>query len=247
MCMFFCPFSVFFFLVFIHLWMFSVCTLCFFPLIFLFSLLGFSFILGCFDLVCMFFPLLLFWLLSFHPSLDDFTLSLCFLSLFSPPSSHLIVFILGCFHINHVCVCPLFLFLLIGIHPSIHPLDVSPCVYAFIFPFFFICFLVFIHALIPWMFSPCVCAFLFPLFLFSLLGIHPSIHPLDVFTLFAHVCFFFTFFNFASCLFSFMSGFFSSIRLHLLLLPLLLRIALLLLLCCCWLVLSARKRWAKKF
>jgi hypothetical protein len=60
-----------------------------------------------------------------------------------------------------------------------------------------------------------VCAFLFPLFLFSLLDIHPFIHPLDVFTLCAHVCFFFTFFNFASCLFSFMIGCFSSIRLHL--------------------------------
>ncbi len=169
--------------------------LMFFSPPFLFSLLGFSFILGCFDLVCMFFPLLLFWLLSFHPSLDDFTLSVCFLSLFFPPSSHLIVFILGCFHIKHVYVFPLFLFLLIGIHPSIHPLDVSPCVYAFIspfslfaswyssihlslgcfhlvcvlfyFPFFFFRFLIFIHSFIPWMFSPCVRMFAFFL-LFSI-------------------------------------------------------------------------------
>ncbi len=217
MCMFFCPFSVFFFLVFIHLWMFSVCTLCFFPLIFLFSLLGFSFILGCFDLVCMFFPLSLFLLLSFHPSLDDFTLSVCFLSLFSPPSSHLIVFILGCFHINHVCVFLLFLFFAYwyaSIHSSLGCFTLCVCFY---FPLF--CFLIFIHPFIPWMFSPCVRMY----------------------------AFFSTFFNFASCLFSFMIGCFSSIRLHLLLLPLLLRIALLLLLCCCWLVLSARKRWAKKF
>jgi hypothetical protein len=58
--------------------------------------------------------------------------------------------------------------------------------------------------------------------------------------------FLFTFFNFASCLFSFILGCFSSIRLHLLLLPLLedsttappvLPL----------LVLSARKSWAKKF
>ncbi len=101
-------------------------------------------------------------------------------------SFHLIVFILGCFHLE--CVWFLhFLYLLLGIHPSIHPLDVSTLCVCFFSPFFFICFLVFVHPFIPWMFSPCVCSFFSPFFFFRfLVFIHPS---LDVFTLCAHVRF----------------------------------------------------------
>lgn len=156
--------------------------------------------------------------LVFHPSLNvsTFLFCVCFF-----PSFFFLFSLLGFSFILGcfpiVCVWfAFFLYLLLGIHPSIHPLDV---------------------------FTLCV-FFFFPLFLFSLLGIHPSIF--GCFHLVCACMFLFTFFNFASCLFSFILGCFSSIRLHLLLLPLLedsttappvLPL----------LVLSARKSWAKKF
>ncbi len=134
----------------------------------------------------MFFPLFLFLLISFHPSLDAFTLSVCFspFSFFAYWYSS-VHSSLGCFHL--------------------------------------------------------ACVLLFPFFLYLILDIHPSIHPFGCFHLVCACMFLFTFFNFASCLFSFILGCFSSIRLHLLPLPLLLRIALLLLLCCCcWFCLPKR-------
>ncbi len=136
-----------------------------------------------------------------------------------------------------VCVFSLLFFSsfhFLAFHSS---LDVFPlCVCGL--PFFFICFLVFIHPFIPWMFSRCVCSFFSPFFFFRfLVSIHPS---LDVFTLCAHVCFCLLFsISLLVCSHSSLDVFHPSVctscccRCS--------RIALLLLLCCrCWFCLPER-------
>jgi hypothetical protein len=144
-----------------------------------------------------------------------------------------------------MCAFPLFLFLLIGIDPSIHPLDVSPCVYAFISPFsLFASWYSSIHSSLGCFHLVCVLFFSpFSFFASWYSSIHP---PLDVFTLCAHVYVFVYFFQFRF-LFVFIHPWMyfihpsappaAALEDSTTAPPVLLLL----------LVLSARKRWAKKF